>query len=142
MSGDEPLTHIARPPLPWRDSGLTICGKPVTQYADGLVVNIADARAAVRRLGKSRFAMTHCMTCANNADRWWTWEENPGARMAREIGYLGMTKAEPIIHTELRVMALLIERYRDEFDEMVEAHASGGVVTMQELRRRRSRGAS
>lgn len=133
----EPLTHIARPPLPWRESGLTICGHPVSQFGDGLVTNLADAHAAARRLGKQRFAMTHCMTCASNVSRWATWENDPAARMAREIGYLGMTKQEPVIVAELRAIALLIERHRDDFDELVEAHASGGVVTMQELRRRR-----
>lgn len=135
---DEPLTHIARTSLPWRDSGLTICGKPVAQYAAGLVVNLADARVSVRRLGKQRFAMTHCMTCASNADRWTEWDDDPRERMAREIGYLGMTKTDPIIDAELRAIALLIASHRDEFDALVEAHASGDVVTMQELRRRRA----
>ena len=135
---DEPLTHIARTPLPWRDSGLTVCGKPVSQYVDGLVISLDDARATARRLGKQRFAMTHCMTCASNCTRWAKWEDDPRARMAREIGYLGPSKTDEIIEAELRAIALLIASHRDEFDALVEAHASGGVVTMQELRRRRA----
>ena len=46
------LTHIARPPLPWRDSGKTVCGQPISQYADGRVVGLADAHAMLRRLGQ------------------------------------------------------------------------------------------
>lgn len=135
---DEPLTHIARPPLPWRDSGKTICGKPISQYAEGLVINLADAHMSVRRMGKQRFALTHCMTCASNADRWDTWENNPRGRLAREIGYEGITKVDPIIEHEIRAFALLIEAHRDEFDALVESFASGGVVTMDSLRRARA----
>lgn len=134
----EPLTHIARPPLPWRESGKTICGHPAGQYVDGLVINIVDAHAAVRRLGKQRFAMTHCMTCAQNVGNWSTWEDDPRARMAREMGHLGMTKAEPVIEHELRAIALLIEAHRDEFDNLVQSYLSGDVVTMDSLRRSRA----
>jgi len=135
---DEPLTHIARPPLPWRESDKTICGHPVSQYVDGLVINVADAHAAVRRLGKQRFALTHCMTCAHNVGNWSTWEDDPRARMARELDHLGMTKAEPVIEHELRAIALLIEAHRGEFDDLVQSYASGDVVSMDSLRRSRA----
>lgn len=135
---DEPLTHIARPPLPWRDSRLTICGKPIDQYVDGLVLGRVDAIATARRLGKTRFSMTHCMTCANNFDRWIPWEVSPRERLAREMGVVGMTKLEPVIVAELHAIAALIAAHRDEFDELVEAHVSGGVVTMGQLRRQRA----
>ena len=135
----EPLTHIARPPLPWRESGKTICGHPVGQYVDGLVINLADAHAAARRLGQQRFALTHCMTCASNARNWSTWEDNPRARLAREMGHLGMTKAEPIVEHELRAIALLIEAHRDEFDDLVQSYTSGDVVTLRRSRAKRVR---
>ena len=134
----EPLTHIARPPLPWRESGKTICGHVVSQFAEGLVINLADAHAAARRLGTQRFALTHCMTCAQNVRNWSTWEDDPRARMAREMGHLGMTKAEPVIEHELRAIALLIDGHREEFDHLVHSFSSGGVVTMDSLRRARS----
>lgn len=136
---DQPLTHILRTPLPWRESGKTICGKPVGQYADGLVVNLPDAQATVRRLGKQRFALLFCMTCASNADRWSSWEDNPRGRLARELGYEGLTKTDPIIDHELRAIVRLIEVHRGEFDELVESYASGGIVTMASLRESRSR---
>lgn len=135
---DEPLTHIARTPLPWRDSGKTICGKPISQYRDGLVLSIDDARAAIRRLGKQRFAMTHCMTCAHNAGRWSKWEDDPRGRLAREIGFEGMTKTEPLVTYELFAIARLIEEHRSEFDAIVESYASGDVVTIDSLRRARA----
>ena len=86
-SGSDPVTHIARTALPWRDDALgrTICGHPVSQFADGRVINLRDAHAAVRRLGQQRFALLHCMTCASNAFRWAEWDDDPVARMEREL---------------------------------------------------------
>lgn len=137
---DEPLTHIARPPLPWRDSDRTICGHPVTQFPDGLVISLADAYAAVRRLGKQRFAMTHCMTCANHVHRWVTWEQDPVARLARELVDVGMTNTErPLVAHEVQAIGALIEAHREEFDELVASFASGEVVSMDTLRRARAR---
>lgn len=134
----EPLTHIARPPLPWRDPRLTICGQPVAQYRAGLVMAYDDAPAVSRRLGRQRFALTHCMTCAGNWSHWSTWETDPRARLARELGYLGMTKTDAIVVAELRAIAVLIEEHRADFDALVEAHVSGGVVTMAQLRAKRA----
>ena len=113
---DEPLKHITRTSLPWRDSKLTICGHPVNQFVEGLVLGRADALSAERRLGKTRFCMTHCMTCVNNFDRWLTWEQDPRGRLAREMGVVGMTKGEPVIVAELHAIAALIELHRSDFD--------------------------
>lgn len=138
----EPLTHIARTGLPWRDATKTVCGHPINQYADGLVVNLADAQAMQCRLGQQRFALAICMTCANHVGNWAEWDNDPRVRMAREVTGGDFGKFDPVIVHELRAMAMLIERHRDEFDDAVAAFASGDVVTMRELRQRRARGAS
>lgn len=137
----EPLTHIARPPLPWRDSGLTICGRAVTEYAEGRVISLKDAFAVAKRLGQQRFAMTHCMTCSNMVRGWATWEADPVMRFQRELvaerGRLPPGQMS-IQHAELRAIADLILAHRDEFDERVRDYRTGHVVTMSELRKRRN----
>lgn len=143
----EPLTHIARPPLPWRDSGLTICGRAVTEYAEGRVIQLTEAFAVAKRLGQQRFAMTHCMTCTNMASTiWTTWEVDPVARMSRELvspgrmPWNGPDQGQmPVQQAELRAIADLILAHREEFDERVLAYRDGSVVTMTELRKRRLR---
>lgn len=139
MSTDEPLTHITRTPLPWRDATKTVCGRPINQYPDSLVVNLTDARAMRRRLGQQRFALAICMTCAHNVDRWVDWDENPIARMEREVTGGGFGKREPTVEAELRAIAALIERHRAEFDEIVEGYVSGDVMTIAQLRNQRAR---
>ena len=135
---DEPLKHIARTPLPWRESGKTVCGKPISQYADGLVVGLEDAAVLSRRLGRQRFALVICMTCAHNADRWTQWEDSPIARMEREVTGGAFGRREPILEYELRSIADMIAAHRDEFNERVESYASGDVTTMADLRRKRA----
>lgn len=135
---DEPLTHISRTPLPWRDPGKTVCGHPIAQYPDHLVVNLADARAMQKRLGKQRFALAICMTCAHNVGHWASWDENPFGRMQREVTGGGFGKREPELEAELRAIATLIAARRDEFDGLVAAFASGDVPTIQQLRQKRA----
>lgn len=134
----EPLTHVARTSLPWRDADRTVCGHPISQYAEGLVLNLADARAMARRLGQQRFALVICMTCANNAGRWAEWDDNPLMRMEREVTGGGFRKIDEQIVHELRAIGLLIMHHREEFDGLVESFASGDVVTMRDLRAMRS----
>lgn len=134
----EPLKHIARTPLPWRESGKTVCGKLIAQYADGLVMSLEDAAAMSRSMGKQRFALVICMTCAHNANRWTRWEDNPVARMEREVTGGAFGKREPIFDHELRSIADLIAAHREEFDARVESYANGDVVTIADLRRKRN----
>lgn len=134
---DGPLTHIARTALPWRDDALsrTICGHPVSQYAEGRVVNLKDARGDVRRLGRQRFALLYCMTCASWANRWAEWDADPVARMEREITGGAFGKREPIVVHELRAIAALIAAHEDEFREFVQAFASGEVISLADHKR-------
>jgi len=135
---DQPLTHITRTPLPWREATKTVCGRPVTQYAVALVINRADAIAMSRRLGQQRFALVICMTCAHNHSRWVEWDESPVHRMEREVTGGAFGKREPELEAELRAIAALIVGHREEFDNLVESILRGDVVTISDLRRQRS----
>lgn len=133
-----PLTHIARTPLPWRAATKTVCGKPVTNYPTERVIGLHDAVAMQRRMGTQRFALAICMTCANNVGHWAEWDSDPVGRMEREVTGGGFRKIEPVVEHELRAMAALIAGHREEFDAMVESYASGGVVSMSDLRKQRA----
>lgn len=138
---DEPLRHILRTALPWRDTDTlhTVCGRPSSQYAPELVLTFDEARREAKRLGRQRTAMLFCMTCANRAGTWAKWDDDPVARMARECekyGAMGRGKDTSLVERELRAIGLLIEAHREEFDQLVADLA--GVTTMAELRQRRT----
>lgn len=142
---DADLHHICRTSLPWRDATRTVCGKQISQYRPDLVINLADAHAMQRRLGQQRFALTICMTCAHNVGHWAEWDANPIKRFQREINGNGMgsDRNDDQVEHELRAIAALIERHRQEFDDMVAALSDGSVVTMEQLRRsRQAKGAA
>ena len=135
---DGPLTHIARTPLPWRIATKTVCGKPIANYPTERVVGLADAVAMQRRMGTQRFVLAICMTCAHNVGKWAEWDADPMRRMEREVTGGGFRKIEPIVEHELRAIAALIAAHRDEFDATVESYASGGIVSMSDLRKQRA----
>lgn len=131
----DPVDHIGRPPLPWRDSALTECGRPINDVAK--VVSRDEAVARWKDQGAARAAYTLCMTCVQTADRHRsTWETSPIARFMREceelqwVTRLGRRNAGPdtpdpreqradLVTRELRAIAMLIEAHRDEFDAAV-----------------------
>ena len=135
---DQPLTHIIRTGLPWREATKTVCGRPVTQYPANLVINLRDAVAMQRRLGTQRFALAICMTCAHHVNRWVEWDTDPQQRMEREVTGGGFGKIDPLLDAELRAIAALISAHRDEFDQTVEAFVNKDVVTMSDLRAQRT----
>ena len=113
----EPVDHILRPQLPWRDhGGITECG-----YDGSKVKIITRAEYIERRkeLGQQRTAMFTCMTCAETATRWGTWEADPRKALEREIHWeTGWAREDRGIRLrdELLAIAELIENHRDEFD--------------------------
>jgi hypothetical protein len=126
----EPLDHVRRPGLPWRaaDDDLTECGRPVVDVA--AVVTAEEMQAKVARLGKTRAAMTSCMTCWSTAERNAayhsrlrsvpsSWDTNPSEVLRRWIpyGYGGSPEAA-VLDAELRAIARLIEAHREDFDEL------------------------
>ena len=131
----EPISHIARAVLPWRDASDndTECGKPVTEFAR--VVTFEEASALWKKHGQQRAAFILCMTCVSTAQRWsprhaahLTFEGEPTERISREFG-----KRREQMDRELRAMAELVTRHRDEFDDLM----AGRVVPIAELRRAR-----
>lgn len=138
---DTPLSHIARSPLPWRDpaDNDTECGKPVSEFTS--VITADAAIALVKKHGQARAAFLLCMTCVQTTSRHGfrdptgqcTFDGQPTERLSREFG-----KRREQTDRELRAMAELVVRHRDEFDDLL----SGLVVPIAELRRAhgRSRG--
>ena len=133
----EPLAHIARDPLPWRDptDTDTECGKPASQFAK--VIPAEEAVAMWRRLGAQRASLFLCMTCKDSLNRWGrslgptyvlpTFANKPLERFNRETG-----KRAEQLDIELRALGELVTRHRQEFEDLV----SGRVVPIAEVQRK------
>lgn len=133
----EPLAHIARSVLPWRESedNDTECGKRVSQFAK--VITWDEAIALVNKHGRTRAVFLLCVTCVETTRRYGfrtaagqtTFAGEPTERLAREFG-----KRREQTDGELRAMAELVRRYPEEFADLV----AGRVVTIEELRRQQN----
>lgn len=141
MASDQPLDHVYRPSLPWRDEVLTECGR--TPDPDRTITS-DQLRARVRKLGKQRTALLTCMTCLDRVGWTGEWNEHPIGVLAREIkrvGYVGtgrgdrMTPEQQRLTSELRAIAALIETHRDEFDQFIAGLDE--VITLDGRRKRR-----
>lgn len=123
----QPVDHIIRPQLPWRDGpGVTECGYDASKVP--ALTREAYAQR-VKDLGKQRAAMVTCMTCANTAERWGSWGDDPRKALGREIeweaGWSRRNNGSRLLD-ELLAVEALIEAHRAEFDAKVD-----------EIRRRR-----
>jgi hypothetical protein len=125
MTMKEPVDHIERPRLPWRDAGtITECGfdasKVQTLTRDEFFQRLKD-------YGQQRTAMLTCMTCSDTAKRWGTWTDDPRNALQREIewewgrGYRARSDRGMRLHDEFLAIATLIENHREEFDGFVAA---------------------
>jgi hypothetical protein len=122
----EPVDHILRPLLPWRrsiDGAITECG-----YDASKVKSITREEFFKREkdLGKQRMAMLTCMTCADTARRWGTWDDDPRNALQREIEWewgaaywRSRTDRGYRLKNELLAIAALIEAHQEEFDSLV-----------------------
>lgn len=139
------LDHIKRASPPWQRDHYTICGRPVADVAS--VVSFEAIQAKITRDGKRRAAFSTCMTCAERAHRGGeTWERAPAVVVhtyVEKAGWAGMYgplrdedgRAARIIN-ELRALALVFDRHRDEFDAaLVDLE---GTSSLDERRRRRA----
>lgn len=121
---DEPLHHIERSRLPWHDERKTECGLDPSTMPTW---TRDEAIAQSRKLGRQRFSLFCCMTCAHTVERHATWDQDPASCLVRfaERNTLrrwgGYTENEDAARfaAELRAIAALIEAHRDEFDETV-----------------------
>lgn len=115
----QPVDHIERPRLPWRDERLTECRLSADSYP---TITRDGAVTRCRELGKTRFAMTVCITCMQTAERHLTWEQDPVSAMLREVEGARWYRKDGThdqMRTELKAIALLIAAHRDEFDETI-----------------------
>ncbi len=134
----EPVDHILRPQLPWRSpgKGVTECGYDATKVK---TLRRDEFFIRLKEYGKQRTAMVTCMTCADTAQRWATWDQEPRQALEREITWEGArfhscagsdrfsdSGRGQRLKDELLAIADLIETHREEFD-----HA----VLVRELRR-------
>jgi hypothetical protein len=136
----EPVDHIERPTLPWRNqASLTECGLAAVQVR---AITRTDFDRRIKEWGEQRTAITTCMTCYNTARRWGTWQDDPRKAIEREVnwetGYgFGPSPHGTQLRDELKAIALLIERHRSEFKELV--HDVVGTVDFLAERRKRTR---
>lgn len=120
----EPVDHILRPRLPWRigEGAITECGFDASKVKS---LTRADFFQRVKDMGKQRTAMLTCMTCADTAGRWGTWEDDPRLAMEREItwergnGYRPRSDRGELLKDELIAIAALIEMHHNEFLSIV-----------------------
>jgi hypothetical protein len=132
------VDHVARPPLPWRDSHLTECGRPL---GDLPIISRDELESRLTNWGKRRTAMATCITCCDNVRRYTTWQVDPVAAIAREVdafryhlrGQQGPMFAQ--LRLELRAVEALIEAHRDEFDGFIAA--AGQATDLDAARRSR-----
>ncbi len=127
----EPVDHIIRPLLPWRSSegAVTECGYDASKVK---ALTREEFFQREKDLGKQRAAMITCMTCADTAKRWNTWDTDPCQAMAREIAwergewYRARTDRGERLKDELIAIAALIQAHPEEF---------AAAVTTREQRR-------
>ena len=124
----EPVDHVIRPTLPWRlpeRGAITECGYDASKVQ---AVTRAEFFNRIKELGKQRTAMITCMTCADAAQRWGTWEDDPRLAMQREVEWERRCpyyrkhyedERGTRLKDELLAIADLIESHRDEFDSAI-----------------------
>lgn len=107
------IEHVLRPLLPWRTTMLTECGLPSVGHP---VITRERFIEKVKEQGKQRSAMTTCMTCWDTAMRHPSWQQDPVLCISREVQW---NRRDGLFKRELRAIAALIVRHRDEFDELL-----------------------
>ena len=119
----EPVDHILRPQLPWRNApAITECG-----YDASKVSTLSREQYFNRRqeLGQQRCAMMTCMTCAQTAERHPTWDEDPRLALQREIQWeapgwrYNQDRNGTRLRDELFAIASIVAEHRVAFDALV-----------------------
>lgn len=122
----DPMEHVKREGLPWREDWdeLTECGRKTIDVAE--VVTREEMVAKVKRQGKTRAALSSCMSCWNTMGGYQPWSEDPASAMSRECRPVWgqANERDDRVRRELRAIAALIVAHRDEFDAMVEGLAA------------------
>lgn len=122
--------HILRPPLPWRESRTSECGRSADDLRSTITRDQFIAR--LKTLGQQRTAFTVCMTCATTSNRWQTFEVDPVDAIRREV-YGGRT--EEGFANELRALAALMTAHPEEFHGYL--YGLDRTTSLAEARRRK-----
>jgi hypothetical protein len=127
----EPVDHILRPRLPWRDAdapAITECGQDASK---GKTITRHQFFDRQKNLGKQRAAMLTCMTCSGTVQRWGTWDDDPRLAIGREVEWersgpyyargeaVARNERGQRLRDELLAIAALIETHREEFDALI-----------------------
>lgn len=116
----QPVDHVQRPMLPWRDdAGTTECGLDASKVP---TLSREEFLERMKDMGAQRAALFTCMTCTSTAKRWGSWEDDPRKAMEREINWETWTRRTDRgdrLRDELISIGELIERHRAEFDEIM-----------------------
>ena len=120
---DLPIVHVRRPGLPWRpEHGRTECGLPVTGQP---VITREEFLEKLKMQGERRARVTTCQTCLDTARRWPSWEEDPVQCLARERDHWGTRgKYQELFRREVVALAVLAQRHRTEFEELLADQAA------------------
>lgn len=135
------ITHIERPPLPWRPERATECGLDVSRHATW---SRQEAIAKMKELGRQRFSMFVCMTCQHTMENHATWDDDPASCMVRHAAPMALRWSadrdgeKRRFADELRAIAALIAAHREEFDGLVQSY--GEVVNLRTARKQREAG--
>lgn len=118
----EPVDHIVRPLLPWRDAraAITECGYDASKVK---AISRDQYRQRVKEFGRQRTAMLTCMTCAETAERWGTWADDPRQSLEREINWESVRWRNDRgnrLRDELLAIEALIDAHKDEFLSHIE----------------------
>jgi len=101
-----------------RGAAITECGYDASKVK---TLTRADFFQRLKDYGQQRMAMLTCMTCADTARRWKTWDEDPRMAIQREIdwerggSYRGREDRGQRLKDELLAIASLIETHQEEF---------------------------
>ena len=116
----EPVDHILRPCLPWRDvSAVTECGYDASKVK---TISREEFVARLEEFGIQRTALFTCMNCSYAAKRWGSWEDDPRQALAREIDWENpRTRGRGTqLLDELKAIFGFIKAHPDEFKTLVE----------------------
>ncbi len=123
----EPVDHIVRPRLPWRDASeptITECGFDAAKVKS---LTREQFFARLKAYGEQRTSLFTCMTCSHTAQRWPTWQEDPRLALAREVEweavhwspYLDADRRGHRLKDELQAIEALVLAHADEFRELL-----------------------
>lgn len=119
----QPVDHILRPQLPWRDQpGITECGLDASKIS---TLSREEYFDRLKDMGQQRCSLFTCMTCADTARRWGPWDDDPRKAIEREIAWETGYRRGPkefLLRDELTAIAALIETHSEEFARLVEDH--------------------